>query len=238
MLKNLSGRDFFDDAIDASTPQLPADADALAQQSFVDSVSPEVSASDSIRFRSKSATASITGVPGATISASTASRWCRRHLPRRIAALQEVIIDDNARRGAVRHFGVEPLGQIVFLGSVPAPGGRRKSERNLCPTASAIDALQRTVMRMVGKTTLSGIASAAEGMTSPAKPPSAPLRSCWPSAGVKDFMTFNRDQFRKSIERTSMTLSLLILMVASISLVIGSFGRDEHHAGLGDRTHP
>lgn len=37
-------------------------------------------------------------------------------------------------------------------------------------------------------------------------------------------MTFNRDQFRKSIERTSMTLSLLILMVASISLVIGSLG--------------
>jgi len=42
--------------------------------------------------------------------------------------------------------------------------------------------------------------------------------------GVKDFMLFNRDQYRKSIEHTSMTLSLLILMVASIALVIGSLG--------------
>ena len=37
-------------------------------------------------------------------------------------------------------------------------------------------------------------------------------------------MLFNLDKYRKSIEHTSMTLSLLILMVASISLIIGSLG--------------
>ena len=37
-------------------------------------------------------------------------------------------------------------------------------------------------------------------------------------------MLFNLDKYRKSIEHTSMTLTLLILMVASISLIIGSLG--------------
>ena len=98
----------------ASAPLVPADADALAQQSFVDSVSPEVSASDSIRFRSKSATASITGVGrdyfrvnGITLVQGATFRDDRN-------ALQEVIIDDNARQALFGDFGVEPLGQIVF----------------------------------------------------------------------------------------------------------------------------
>ncbi|ECA2558760.1 macrolide ABC transporter permease/ATP-binding protein MacB, partial [Salmonella enterica] len=56
------GRDFFDDSNGSLRPLLPADAAALAKQGFVDSVSPEVSTQDSIRFRGKSATASINGV--------------------------------------------------------------------------------------------------------------------------------------------------------------------------------
>ncbi|MBX9330181.1 ABC transporter permease, partial [Serratia marcescens] len=153
------GRDFFDDAIDSIRTLVPADADALAQQSFVDSVSPEVSASDSIRFRSKSATASITGVGrdyfrvnGITLVQGATFRDDRN-------ALQEVIIDDNARQALFGDFGVEPLGQIVFLGSVPARVvGVAKSERNYAPNRISVWMPYSTVMyRMVGKTTLSGI---------------------------------------------------------------------------------
>lgn len=233
------GRDFFDDAIDSIRTLVPADADALAQQSFVDSVSPEVSASDSIRFRSKSATASITGVGrdyfrvnGITLVQGATFRDDRN-------ALQEVIIDDNARQALFGDFGVEPLGQIVFLGSVPARVvGVAKSERNYAPNRISVWMPYSTVMyRMVGKTTLSGITVRLKDDVASEAAVSAITQLLTQRHGVKDFMTFNRDQFRKSIERTSMTLSLLILMVASISLVIGSLG-DEHHAGLGDRTHP
>ncbi|RTF13830.1 ATP-binding cassette domain-containing protein [Serratia marcescens] len=220
------GRDFFDDAIDSIRTLVPADADALAQQSFVDSVSPEVSASDSIRFRSKSATASITGVGrdyfrvnGITLVQGTTFRDDRN-------ALQEVIIDDNARQALFGDFGVEPLGQIVFLGSVPARVvGVAKSERNYAPNRISVWMPYSTVMyRMVGKTTLSGITVRLKDDIASEAAVSAITQLLTQRHGVKDFMTFNRDQFRKSIERTSMTLSLLILMVASISLVIGSLG--------------
>ncbi len=42
--------------------------------------------------------------------------------------------------------------------------------------------------------------------------------------GIKDFQLYNFEQIRKSIEHTSMTFSILILMVACISLMIGSIG--------------
>ena len=143
MVSIYPGRDFFDDAIDSIRTLVPADADALAQQSFVDSVSPEVSASDSIRFRSKSATASITGVGrdyfrvnGITLVQGATFRDDRN-------ALQEVIIDDNARQALFGDFGVEPLGQIVFRLGAGAGGRRRQKRTQLCAQPhQRLDALQ------------------------------------------------------------------------------------------------
>ncbi|MBH2871163.1 MacB family efflux pump subunit [Serratia marcescens] len=220
------GRDFFDDAIDSIRTLVPADADALAQQSFVDSVSPEVDASDSIRFRSKSATASITGVGrdyfrvnGVELLQGVTFRDDRN-------ALQEVIIDDNARQALFGDFGVEPLGQIVFLGSVPARViGVAKSNRNYAPNRITVWMPYSTVMyRMVGKPTLSGITVRLKDNVASESAVTAITQLLTQRHGVKDFRLYNFDKIRKSIERTSMTFSLLILMVASIALVIGSLG--------------
>ncbi len=205
---------------------VPADADALAQQSFVDSVSPEVDASDSIRFRSKSATASITGVGrdyfrvnGVELLQGVTFRDDRN-------ALQEVIIDDNARQALFGDFGVEPLGQIVFLGSVPARViGVAKSNRNYAPNRITVWMPYSTVMyRMVGKPTLSGITVRLKDNVASESAVTAITQLLTQRHGVKDFRLYNFDKIRKSIERTSMTFSLLILMVASIALVIGSLG--------------
>ncbi|WP_346827862.1 MacB family efflux pump subunit [Serratia inhibens] len=220
------GRDFFDDAIDSIRTLVPADADALASQSFVDSVSPEVSASDSIRFRSKSATASITGVGrdyfrvnGLTLLQGTTFRDDRN-------ALQEVIIDENARNSLFGDFGIEPLGQIVFLGTVPARVvGIVKSNQDSAPNRISVWMPYTTVMyRMVGKPTLSSIGVRLKDNVDNEAAVGAISQLLTQRHGVKDFMLFNRDKFRKSIEQASMTLSLLILMVASISLIIGSLG--------------
>lgn len=220
------GRDFFDDAIDSIRTLVPADADALASQSFVDSVSPEVSASDSIRFRSKSATASITGVGrdyfrvnGLTLLQGTTFRDDRN-------ALQEVIIDENARNSLFGDVGIEPLGQIVFLGTVPARVvGIVKSNQDSAPNRISVWMPYTTVMyRMVGKPTLSSIGVRLKDNVDNEAAVGAISQLLTQRHGVKDFMLFNRDKFRKSIEQASMTLSLLILMVASISLIIGSLG--------------
>lgn len=220
------GRDFFDDGTDSIRTLVPSDAEALAKQHFIDSVSPEVRASDSIRFRHKSATASIRGVGldhfrvnGITLLQGSTFRDDRN-------ALQEVIIDDNARQALFDDVGVKPLGQIVFLGAVPARViGIAKNNFNYEPNRINVWMPYSTVMyRMVGKPMLSSISVRLRDNVANESAVSAITQLLTQRHGVKDFRLFNRDQYRKSIERTSMTLSLLILMVASISLVIGSLG--------------
>ncbi|CNH07612.1 putative ABC transporter ATP-binding protein [Yersinia thracica] len=220
------GLDFSDDGTDSIRTLVPADAEALAKQRFVDSVSPEVRASNSIRFRHKSATATIRGVGldyfrvnGITLLQG--STFSDDH-----NALQEVIIDDNARQPLFGDAGVKPLGQIVFLGAVPARViGIAKSNFDYEPNSINVWMPYSTVMyRMVGKQTLSSISVRLQDNVANEAAVSAITQLLTQRHGVKDFRLFNRDQYRKSIERTSMTLSLLILMVASISLVIGSLG--------------
>nr|WP_249192892.1 MacB family efflux pump subunit [Yersinia sp. Marseille-Q3913] len=226
MVNIYPGRDFFDNGTDSIRTLVPSDAEALAKQHFVDSVSPEVRTSDSIRFRHKSATASIRGVGldhfrvnGITILQGSNFRDDRN-------ALQEVIIDDIARQALFDDVGVNPLGQIVFLGAVPVRViGIAKSNINYEPNSINVWMPYSTVMyRMVGKLMLSSISVRLRDNVTNESAVSAITQLLTQRHGVKDFRLFNRDQYRKSIERTSMTLSLLILMVASISLVIGSLG--------------
>ncbi|AZI53715.1 MacB family efflux pump subunit (plasmid) [Pantoea agglomerans] len=221
------GRDFFDDSIEGIRTLVPADADALAKQGFIDSVSPEVSASDNIRFLGKSATASINGVGrdhfrvnGIELLQGATFRDDRN-------ALQEVIIDENARKAIFDDAGLQALGQIVFLGSVPARvvGIAKSNNRNYEPNRITVWMPYSTVMyRMVGKTTLNSISVRLKDNVANEAAVSAISQLLNQRHGVKDFQLYNFEQIRKSIERTSMTFSILILMVACISLMIGSIG--------------
>lgn len=122
VIKIYPGRDLFDDSIDSDSIRtlVSADTDALAKQNFVDGVSPEVSASDKIRFRGKSATASINGVGRNHFRVNDIELLQGATFQDDRSALQEVIIDENARKALFDEAELEALGQIVFLGSVPA----------------------------------------------------------------------------------------------------------------------
>lgn len=221
------GRDFFDDSIDSIRTLVPEDADALAKQGFVDSVSPEVNVSGTIRFRGKSAAASVSGigrdyfrVNGISLLQGAAFRDDRN-------ALQQVIIDENARKALFDDEGLGALGQIVFLGSVPARvvGVAKSSSRSYAPDRINVWMPYSTVMyRMAGEPKLTGISVRLKDNVANEAAASAISQLLTQRHGMKDFRLYNFEQIRKSIERTSMTFSILILMVASISLMIGSIG--------------
>ncbi|EDS7589158.1 MacB family efflux pump subunit [Salmonella enterica subsp. diarizonae] len=221
------GRDFFDDSAESIRTLVPADAEALAKQGFIDSVSPEVTASDNIRFPGKSATASVNGVGrdhfrvnGIEILQGATFRDDRN-------ALQEVIVDENARRALFDEEGLQALGQIVFLGSIPARvvGIARSNHRSYAPDRITVWMPYSTVMyRMTGKPVLSSISVRLKDNVSNEAALSAISELLTRRHGVKDFRLYNFEQIRKSVERTSMTFSILILMVACISLMIGSIG--------------
>ncbi|ENU5878100.1 MacB family efflux pump subunit [Escherichia coli O82,121:H8] len=221
------GQDLFDDSIESIRTLVPADANALAKQGFIDSVSPEVSASDNIRFLGKSAIASINGVgrehfrvKGIELLQGTTFRDDRN-------ALQEVIIDENTRKAIFDNTGLQALGQIVFLGSVPARvvGIAKSNNRSDASNRITVWMPYSTVMyRIVGKPVLTGISVRLKDNVDKEAAISAISQLLTRRHGIKDFQLYNFEQIRKSIEHTSMTFSILILMVACISLMIGSIG--------------
>ena len=221
------GQDLFDDSIESIRTLVPADANALAKQGFIDSVSPEVSASDNIRFLGKSAIASINGVgrehfrvKGIELLQGSTFRDDRN-------ALQEVIIDENTRKAIFDNAGLQVLGQIVFLGSVPARivGIAKSNNRSDASNRITVWMPYSTVMyRIVGKPVLTGISVRLKDNVDNEAAISAISQLLTRRHGVKDFQLYNFEQIRKSIEHTSMTFSILILMVACISLMIGSIG--------------
>lgn len=221
------GQDLFDDSIESIRTLVPADANALAKQGFIDSVSPEVSASDNIRFLGKSAIASINGVgrehfrvKGIELLQGTTFRDDRN-------ALQEVIIDENTRKAIFDNTGLQALGQIVFLGSVPARvvGIAKSNNRSDASNRITVWMPYSTVMyRIVGKPVLTGISVRLKDNVDNEAAISAISQLLTRRHGIKDFQLYNFEQIRKSIEHTSMTFSIFILMVACISLMIGSIG--------------
>lgn len=221
------GQDLFDDSIESIRTLVPADANALAKQGFINSVSPEVSASDNIRFLGKSAIASINGVgrehfrvKGIELLQGTTFRDDRN-------ALQEVIIDENTRKAIFDNTGLQALGQIVFLGSVPARvvGIAKSNNRSDASNRITVWMPYSTVMyRIVGKPVLTGISVRLKDNVDNEAAISAISQLLTRRHGIKDFQLYNFEQIRKSIEHTSMTFSILILMVACISLMIGSIG--------------
>ncbi|MFN0692642.1 MacB family efflux pump subunit [Escherichia coli] len=221
------GQDLFDDSIESIRTLVPAAANALAKQGFIDSVSPEVSASDNIRFLGKSAIASINGVgrehfrvKGIELLQGTTFRDDRN-------ALQEVIIDENTRKAIFDNTGLQALGQIVFLGSVPARvvGIAKSNNRSDASNRITVWMPYSTVMyRIVGKPVLTGISVRLKDNVDNEAAISAISQLLTRRHGIKDFQLYNFEQIRKSIEHTSMTFSILILMVACISLMIGSIG--------------
>lgn len=221
------GQDLFDDSIESIRTLVPADANVLAKQGFIDSVSPEVSASDNIRFLGKSAIASINGVgrehfrvKGIELLQGTTFRDDRN-------ALQEVIIDENTRKAIFDNTGLQALGQIVFLGSVPARvvGIAKSNNRSDASNRITVWMPYSTVMyRIVGKPVLTGISVRLKDNVDNEAAISAISQLLTRRHGIKDFQLYNFEQIRKSIEHTSMTFSILILMVACISLMIGSIG--------------
>ena len=78
--------------------------------------------------------------------------------------------------------------------------------------------------RIVGKPVLTGISVRLKDNVDNEAAISAISQLLTRRHGIKDFQLYNFEQIRKSIEHTSMTFSILILMVACISLMIGSIG--------------
>ncbi|CAM3929926.1 ATP-binding cassette domain-containing protein [Rahnella bruchi] len=220
------GGDFSDDSIRNSRSLIPADADALTLQHGVDGVSPEINTSEIIRFRNRSANASIKGVGHDyfRVNVMTIKKGSTFHDDR--GAFQEVILDENACNTLFGVAANEAMGQIVFLGSVPMRViGIVENNREYSPdNINAWISYSAAMYRLSGKTTLDSISLKINEHANNGSTVKAITQLIIQRHGAKDFKLINSDQLRKAIERTTTIFNLLILAVASISLLTGSLG--------------
>ena len=223
------GKDFGDEKA-ASIHTLNADdADALASQSFVDSVTPTAQTSVTFRYRDISATGTVNGVGEQYFRVRdmqmAEGQVFDRAEVRRIS--QDVVIDDNTRHKLFGDNG-QALGEVILLGKVPcrvigvaahkdSPFGNSQNLNVYVPYTTVLG-------RMLGQSYLRNITvrmtdTAPEDVATETIVKVLTLRH-----GLKDFYTFSTDTIRQTIERTTSTLTTLIAAIALISLIVGGIG--------------
>ncbi|WP_417069985.1 MacB family efflux pump subunit [Niveibacterium terrae] len=223
------GKDFGDMRSSRVQTLRPADATALAAQPYIDSVTPRVSSSVVLRYGNVSVNATVNGVgeqyfrvrgmemADGTIFDAAGIR----------SLAQEVVIDDNTRKKLFPG-NENPLGAVVFLGSVPCRviGAAKAKDSGFGNNDSLnLFAPYTTVMtRLLGQTYLKGMTVRISDAVPTDVAEQGVTRMLSQRHGAKDFFVSNTDSIRKTIEKTTATMTLLVSMIALISLVVGGIG--------------
>lgn len=223
------GKDFGDMRSAAVQTLRATDADALAQQGYVHSVTPTVSSSTTFRYDNQSVSGTVNGVGeqyflvrGYSIDSGMAFN---RHSVDQL--MQEAVIDENTRNKLFPH-GANPLGEVILLGSLPCRiigvAAKKQSGFGSDENLNVWIPYTTAMKRMLGQSYLKSITvrvnddidltSAEDGVT----------RLLSQRHGGKDFFVMNTDSIRQTIEKTTATLTLLVSMIALISLVVGGIG--------------
>ncbi|CFB60021.1 MacB family efflux pump subunit [Pandoraea apista] len=223
------GKDWGDNRATTIQTLVPEDVSALSEQVYVDSATPETARSLLLRYRNIDASAMVTGVGehffqvrGMKIAQGIAfgPDEVRRQA-------QVAVIDQNTRR---KLFGANPnpLGEVIFVGNLPcvvigvtaekkSAFGDMKSLNIWVPYTTAAGRLfgQRNVDSITVRVRDGQPSSVAEKS----------LESLMTQRhGRKDFFTYNMDSVVKTVEKTSQSLTLLLSLIAVISLVVGGIG--------------
>ncbi len=206
-----------------------SDADALARQSYIDSVTPSVSSSATARYRNQSATAQVSGVgeqffrvKGVTLSAGS---FFDADAVKGLA--QVAVIDENTRTQFFPN-GADPVGQVILLGNVPVRVigvAQRQSMGFGSSTSLSIWVPYTTVMsRMLGQSYVSSITVRVDDATPMDAAQAAISKLLVMRHGTEDFFLSNSAEIRDTIEQTTRTMTLLISAIAAIALLVGGIG--------------
>jgi len=224
-----SGTGFGDRRAAAVRTLVPADADALARQGYVDSATPTLSSSVTGRYRNIEASVSVTGageqyfrVKGVTIAQGSA--FDELNVQRRE---QVAVIDDNTRKTLFPNTP-DPVGEVILLGSVPVRviGVAAKSDSAFRNSESLNVYVPYTtaMSRIVNQNYLRSITVRVSDDAPISAAEQGINQLLEQRHGRKDFFVLNTDSIRQTIEATTQTMTLLISSIAVISLVVGGIG--------------
>ena len=223
------GKDFGDEKASSIHTLTPDDADALASQSFVDSVTPIANTQVTLRYRNVSAAGTVNGVgeqyfrvrdmqmaQGVVFDRSAVHRLS-----------QDVVIDDNTRKKLFGDNG-SGLGEVILLGSVPCRvigvAAAKDSPFGASANLNVYVPYTTVLGRMLGQSYLRNITVRMTDNTPSDVAADTIVKVLTARHGLKDIYTFSTDTIRKTIQQTTQTLTLFIAMIALISLIVGGIG--------------
>ena len=209
---------------------VPSDADALAQQPYVDTVTPVVTKSATILYRNVSVTAQVNGV-GEHFFRVRGMELAEGRLFDREAvrgSAQYAVIDQNTRQALFKDFPDRVIGEIIMLDNVPCRviGVTKKLDSSVGDTESLnIWTPYTTAMnRLTGQQYLRSITVRVADNVSTAVAEQSVIKLLTQRHGVKDIFVSNLDAIRQTIEKTTQTMTMLISSIALISLLVGGIG--------------
>jgi macrolide transport system ATP-binding/permease protein len=223
------GRDFGDDKAASIRTLTPPDLQAIAAQPYVHSVTPATMRSLRLRYRSADINGNVNGVSDAffrvrDIQMASGAAFNAEDVRHQA---QVVVIDQNTRRKLFPD-GTEPVGKVILVGNLPCTVigvsqekksvfGENKSLNIWLPYSTGAS-------RLFGQQHFDGITVRIRDDQPTKAAEDSIVRLLTLRHGSKDFFTFNMDSIVKTAERTSQSLTLLLSLIAVISLVVGGIG--------------
>ncbi|WP_186370407.1 MacB family efflux pump subunit [Yersinia bercovieri] len=228
-LEIFPGKDFGDMRSAAIQTLRATDADALAKQGYIHSVTPAVSSSSTLRYGNKSVSGTVNGVGeqyfmvrGYSIAQGMA--FTRASVD---GLMQEAVIDENTRDKLFPN-GENPLGKVILLGSLPCRvigvAAKKQSGFGSDENLNVWIPYTTAMKRMLGQTYLRSITVRVNDDIDLANAEQGVTKLLAQRHGAQDFFVMNTDSIRQAIEKTTSTMTLLVSMIAVISLVVGGIG--------------
>jgi macrolide transport system ATP-binding/permease protein len=222
------GNDFGDMHSSAIQTLRASDADALAGQPYVHSVTPSLSSSSTLKYRNQALSVMVNGVGEQFFAVrgyqlSQGMAFDRQGVDN---LAQEAVIDENTLKKLFPH-GENPLGQVVILDNMPVRiigVATRQSSFGSDSNLNLWVPYTTVMKRMVGQTWLSGITVRVRDNVDLDLAEQGVTRLLTQRHNGKDFFILNTDSIRQTIERTTNTMTLLVAMIALISLLVGGIG--------------
>lgn len=224
------GRGFGDNSRTANNRTLvPADADALAQQPYVEAVSPVVSTSRTGRFKETEATVSVQGVGRNFFSVRGLNINAGESFGRidELQLTQNAVIDSNTQRTFFKDVD-SPIGQMLIVGGLPVKVvGVVDTQKSMMGSNDSLTIYlpYTTVMnRILGQSYVRNIIVRVKDEYPSAVAENAILSLLEQRHNAQDVFSQNADSIRETVQETTQTMTLLISAIAIISLVVGGIG--------------
>nr|WP_122314188.1 MacB family efflux pump subunit [Pseudomonas cichorii] len=224
-----AGSNFGDSRAKSIETLLPSDVTALNQMYYIDSATPVVGRSMLVRYRNIDVDAQLNGVSSRyfqvrNIQLASGITFNEQDARRQA---QVVVLDHNT---AQRLFGpgVNPLGQVILIGNLPCTViGVTSDHKNLFIAGNTLNIwmpYETAAGRVLGQRHLDSISvRVKDGM--PSKQVEEEIKALMLQRhGTKDFFTNNLDSVMQTVQKTSRSLTLLLSLIAVISLVVGGIG--------------